>query len=287
MPSLKNIRIKTPSVVVLSVEHFPRVLITWELEPTAQNLSNLQFFVDRGESPSEFTQLNQVGLLYHDHHEFVDETPMLKDLHKVYYYRLRAVEYAGGTPVQTFTSDAATWDGNLDLVGLYIVEEHLFALRHVYGVPAMIFKKRKDGTYCTECWDPVLKRVTKSTCTTCYGTGKVGGYYPPIDAWIGFDGAPEQDSIAEWGKRQSSQADVQFTNYPLLSCDDLIAELKFNRFWKVTNIRTPEKNRTTILQMARVDAANPGDIEYRIEVPEARKLAMLSLAEQREQETEF
>jgi hypothetical protein len=46
---LKNIRFKSLSVMVLSIEHTSRVLVRWQLEPTAQNLRNLKFFVDRGE----------------------------------------------------------------------------------------------------------------------------------------------------------------------------------------------------------------------------------------------
>jgi len=287
VPGLRNIRFKVPSVVVLSIEHFPRILVSWELEPTAQNLGCLKFFVDRGESPSEFQELTKEGIPYSSPHEFIDETPITQDLNKVYYYRVRAVEFVNGTPVQTFASEASTWDGNLDLVGLYIVEEHLFALRHVYGVPAMIFKKRRDGAYCTECWDDVLKRITKSSCRTCYGTGRVGGYYPPIDAWMHFEPDPHSEGVAEWGRRQASQTDIQFTNYPLLSPDDLIVELKLNRFWKVVNVRAPEKNRTTILQMARLDAVNPSDIEYKIQIPEERRLLMLKEEDEREEEREF
>src|SRR5688572_9350229 len=156
---LKNIRFKQVSVTVLSIEHICRVLITWELEPTAQNLKDLKFFVDRGESPSEFNQLDAVPVSANALYQYVDFTANLVDLDKIYYYRVRGVEYQGSTPVQTFTSEPTTWDGDLDLVGLYVVEEHLFKHRYVDGVPTMIFKKRHDGVYCPTCWDPVLKRI--------------------------------------------------------------------------------------------------------------------------------
>jgi len=284
---LKRIRFKSVVVIVLSIEHISRILVKWELEPTAQDLRDLKFFIDRGESPNAMAQLNAEPIPASALYEFVDYTANLIDLQKVYYYRVRAVEYRGETPVQTIISAATTPDGDLDFVGLYIVEEHLFAHRWVHGVPAMVFKKRRDGVYCRECWDEVLKRVTKSSCTTCYGTGREGGYYPPIEVWMSFEPDPKVEQVVDWGRRQSTQTDVQFTNYPYLTPDDIIVELKPNRVWKVSNVRGPEKNRTIMLQYLRLDAVNPSDVEQKISVPEDRRVAMVLEAEQRELEREF
>ena len=285
---LKNIRFRSISVMILSIEHISRVLIRWKLEPSAQNLSNLRFYVDRGESPTALEQINGVGITATDLQEYVDYSANIKDLDKILYYRVRAVEQSpDGVALQTFTSAETTWDGDLDLIGLYVTEEHLFEMRWVDGVPAMVFKKIHDGMYCPECWDTILKRVTKSTCRTCYGTGRSGGYYPPMDAWMKFEPDPKMEQVAEWGKRQTSQTDIMFTNYPLLTPDDIIVELKPNRFWKVENVRYPEKNRTILLQMARLNAVNPSDVEYSITVPEDRRRLLVDLMESREKEREF
>lgn len=284
---LKNIRFKKVSVVVLSIEHISRVLVTWELEPTAQNLSNLKFFIERGESPSEFSTLNHDGVSSRAPFEYVDYTSNLIDTDKVYYYRVRAVEFCNGVQTQDFVSYSTTRDGDLDLVGLYVVEEHLFAHRYVYGVPAMIFKKIRDGVYCPECWDKVLKRCTVSNCKTCFGTGRLHGYYPPIEVWMSFEPEPKVEQVVDWGRRQPSQTDVQFTNYPILSCDDLIVELKPNKLWKVSRVQYPEKNRTIMLQILRLDAVGQTDIEYKLEVPEDRKRVLVAQLEEREKEREF
>lgn len=285
---LKGLRFKNISVIILTIEHISQVLVRWSLEPTAQDLRNLRFYVDRGESPTAFEQLNAEGLPANGLYEFVDQTANLYDLNKVLYYRVRAVEQSPeGLPLQTFTSQETTWDGDLDLIGLYINEEHYFEMRYVDGVPAMIFKKIHDGTYCPDCWDTVLKRVTRSNCRTCYGTGRLGGYYPPMDAWMKFEPDPKMEQIAEWGKRQVGQTDIMFTNYPLLTPDDIIVELKPNRFWKVESVRYPEKNRTILLQMARLNAVSTSDVEYKINVPEDRRRALCDQMESREKEREF
>jgi hypothetical protein len=284
---LKNIRFSFLDVTILSIEKVPRVLIKWDLEPTAQNLKDMRFFVDRGESPSDMQQLNAEPILANGVREFVDYTAKLIDLHKIYYYRVRAVEFFNSTAVQTFQTEVQPINGNLDLVGLYIVEDRLFEHRYVDGVPVMIFKKKREGSTCPECWDPVLKRVTKSNCLTCRGTGKLGGFYPPIDGWMKFDLEPKMAQVVEWGVRQANQTDIEFTNYPLLNLDDIILECKPHKFWKVTLVRPFDKNRATMLQLARVDAVYPKDIEQTLEVPEARRLALVAQLNERDKEREF
>jgi hypothetical protein len=284
--ALKNIKVSKLRTAVLSIEHISRVLVKWDLAPTAQDLSNLTFVVDRGESPSALVPISH-AIPATALREFVDYTAKLKNVEKVYYYRVRAVETIADVPTQTFLSETLPLEGRPDLVALYIVEEHLFAHRYVYGSPALIFKHMMEGTACKDCFDPVLKRVTKSNCTTCYGTGFLGGYYPFMESWMDFNPDPKQVQIAEWGARQPSQTDIQFTNYPLLAVGDLIVELKQNRYWKVANVRNTEKNRTTILQVCRLDEVNRSDIEYKIEVPDEARLRLLKELEDREAVPEF
>lgn len=285
---LKNIRFKSAVVQILSIEHIPRILVTWELEPTTQNLSQMKFFIDRWEGDGATTELTGVGLpALTSSHEFVDYSAKLLDLNKIYYYQIRAVEFFNGTPVQTFKSDPVTWDGDLDLVGLYVVEEHLFAHRHVYGVPALVYKKRRDGARCPSCWDPVMKRPTKSNCTACFGTGVLEGYYDPIPVWMSFEPHPKTAQIVDWGEKQNNQTDIQFTNYPTLSVDDVIVELRNTQFWKVSNIRPAEKNRAITLQIARINMVYRSDIEYKIEVSEDLRREMVTQLESRKKEREF
>jgi len=286
--TLKKLAFKPLTVLVLNGGVFSRVLIKWDLEVTTQDLRNLRFFVDRGESPSDLRQLNSgAGILASSLREYVDETGNLLDNQKVYYYRVRAVEFQAGTPVQTFESETTTWDGRLDLAAAYIVEEHVFLHRKVAGVPVMIFKAKHEGGRCPECWDKVLKKVTKSNCTTCFGTGFLGGFYTAIEGWMNFEPDPKAIQLAGFGKIQPNQTDAQFTNYPLMTEDDLIIELKLHKIWKVSIVRAAEKNRTTVLQMLRVSAVNPADVEHRIQVDEDRKRALVAELDARGLEREF
>lgn len=287
LSQLKNIQFKSLSVMVLSIEHTSRVLIRWQLVPTAQNLQNLKFFIDRSEAPNEYRQLNTDGISAYDLYEYVDYTANLLDLNRMYFYRVRAVEIVDGAPQQTFTSAETTWDGDLDTTGLFIVEEHEFEHRWVDGVPSMIFKKRHEGVYCPRCWDRILKRVTQSNCTACYGTGRLEGYYPPIEAWVKYEPDPKAENVVEWGLKQVSQTTLAMTNYPLVTPDDLIVELKPNRIWKVESVTYPEKTRTILLQFLKVNAIYPSDVEHKIHVPEDRRRLLVSQMEERDRQMEF
>src|SRR5208282_5283339 len=116
---LRDLHFEFALAQVRSVHPTPAILIHWRLNPTAQDLSNLQFFIWRGESPTEMKQLNAVGIVANTAYQFVDYAVNLIDNQKVYYYQVRAVEFFQGTPVQTFYSKHFTWDGELDLVAQY------------------------------------------------------------------------------------------------------------------------------------------------------------------------
>lgn len=284
---LRDIRFKNVNAQILAISNLSQILIQWELEPTTQDLRNLKFFIDRGESPSDLKQLNAEGIAHDDLYQYLDESGKIIDLQKIYYYRVRAVEFKSNIAVQTFQTEPFTWDGDLDLVGIYVVEEHIFAHRYVYGLPTLIYKKKNEGATCPDCWDDVLHRVTSSNCKTCKGTGKLGGYYKPIDAWMGLEPDPNIVSIADWGLKQANQTDMQFVNYPLLKIGDLILEVKPHRWWRVVNCRFAEKNGTVMLQVARLDTVNRTDIEQTIDVPEDRRRALLKALDEREKEVEF
>lgn len=285
---LRNISFKSVDVRILSIEHISRVLIRWDLSPTNQNLSSLVFYLDRSEDGADWTPI--AGPIPSSSlHEVIDYTANLYDLQKVYYYRVRAVERSpdGTEELQEFISGAADTNGDVDLTALYIIEEHLFAYRYVYGVPVLIYKKRMDGEHCPECWDEVLKKVTKSNCKTCFGTGKMEGYYPPIEAWMKIDPPPSQSGVNEQGVIQIARTLAEFTNYPELRPSDLIFEPQYHYFWRVASAQGPEKNRAMILQQLQLTAVNRSDVEYRLEIPQDRVKILLAQLKERNQEREF
>ena len=283
---LKNIRFKRYRATVLSIEHIQRVLLSWELQDTTQDLRHLSFIIERGESPQELKPISTF-IPASELYEYVDYSGTLLSLMKIYYYRIKAFEVIGGTQVLVVETPAFGLDGNLDLVGLYIVEENLFEERWIDGVPCLIYKKMKEGTWCPVCWDSVLKRVTKSNCKTCAGTGRLGGYYKPIEAWVKLNPDNKDVSIPEWGEKETNQLDFMFTNYPALVVGDLFYECKPGKFFRLDKVTCAEKNRVATIQLGRLTEINRSDIEYSLEIPEDIVLKMVKDLEDRSLIREF
>lgn len=287
---LKNLSFEIVRSQVLSIDRCSRVLIEWKLKNTSQNLSNLKFFIDRGESPESLKPITAGLKGTKELRQFIDETPKMLNLEKNYYYRLRAVEFNGITELQTFTSETFTWHGALDAVGLYVVDEHLFEHEHVDGSPVAIFQKMKEGVRCTGCYDKVLKRVSKSDCKECHGTGfSGGGYYEPFFGWAKFEPDPKIVQIADFGEKEIKQTDMTFTNTPELSNGDIIVELKPSTLHRVGPVRRTQKNRTVILQIARLDEVNRSDIEHDLvrDIPDDIRTKMVKQFEERGTLPEF
>jgi hypothetical protein len=54
------------------------------------------------------------------------------------------------------------------------------------GLEGVLLKRKIWGTACPDCTDENLNEHSlDSHCLTCYGTGLVGGYYDPIEYWVG------------------------------------------------------------------------------------------------------
>jgi len=247
----------------------PLVVVSWEFKESVIPLSRYTISIKRGESPDDMETIAK-DIPAELYSEFEDRTAKILDSHRTYYYQV--IAHNKKTLIKT-ESIKQTYEGDLDLVGIYIIDEHNFKFRFVSGVPIFIFKKHTDGsTKCPDCWDKIAKRVKRSNCPTCHGTGNigkgVGGYYNPTYTWADPNPTPEVINITQWGRVQTTQTDMFFTNYPRLSIGDLVIELTTNNRWKVAAVRDTEKRRTKMLQIVRLDLLDKKDVEYLIKVPE-------------------
>ena len=264
------------------------IVINWVWEDSTIPLDRYRLDIYRGESPQEMERIVS-NLNPSNTSKYEDQTAKILDLHRTYYYEIKGVDTKTG---REMTSELVTWEGKLDFVGLYVVEEHDFLFRHICGSPILVYKKQTDGkTRCTNCWDSISKRVTRSNCTICHGTGwqgsGVGGFYDPTYTWADLSPDPEIISIAQWGRTQPTQTDIFATNYPRFSVGDLVIELMTNKRWKVERVGDTEKRRKKMLQLVRLDRINPSDVEYKIDVPEEFIQRARKEYNERDREPEF
>jgi hypothetical protein len=285
-----------------------KILIKWSLKKNLLDMSDFEFYVDRGDAPDQIKGFQHVdidgtpmkdGPLGTDStnqyqisgaisaleiNQWLDFTPYLRNLDKQYYYRVRCRRISTQDQIVT---PIFSWPSNLDLVGLYIVEEHNFLFEDVVGTPCLVHIKRRSGIQCRACFDPIQKKRTASFCTVCYSTNWEGGFYKPIDLYVDMSPDQKNTAIAEWGEVQSNEKDVFMSNYPELRTGDIIRELRENRLWRVVQCRQTEKRRSPMLQFARVTEIKPGDVEYQLDYDRELAIKMLERFDALRSQREF
>lgn len=204
---------------------------------------------------------------------FVDYTPHLKNLTNYSYYRVRC---RNKKTQEVVDSDVVTWQGELDLVGLYVVDEHNFLLEDAIGVPSLVYQRRHDGVLCS-CFDRIQQKRLVSNCKKCYGTNWLKGFYDPIDCFVDFSPNPKVSVIEQWGEVQPNETNMLLSNFPTVASGDLVREIETNRLWRVTMSTVTEKRRALMLQFARAAEVKPGDIEYSI--PNDEKFTIVKVGE--------
>lgn len=242
---------------VSSLGRSSRIILEWQLERDSNG--SLVGAIFRGESEEDL-QLLSGPVDFARTRFFADDFGTLIDNHKRYSYQLRCP--AGNSSV-------FSWDGERDVVSEFVIGEHNFLFRYVTGVPVAIFQKMHEGIQrCTECWDPISKKPSKSQCTTCFGTGWVKGYYSPIYTWADMTSSVRALHQQPWGDDQPEQITIQLTDYPQVRPEDMLVELRNGQRWKVVTVQDSDKRRRGILQTLQLDKVTHTSIEYRLEVPE-------------------
>ena len=106
-------------------------VVSWEWKDSVIPLCRYEMSVYRGESPEEL-ELLASGIKADLFSNFEDNTARLMSKHRVYYYKVVAHNVKTGSKVE---SELITAEGELDLVGIYIIDEHEFLFRHVSPRP--------------------------------------------------------------------------------------------------------------------------------------------------------
>ena len=219
-----------------------------------------------------------------DHLWHLDYSDTLKNLTHEANYRVRCRHKK---TMEVRDSAQFTWQGDLDLVGLYICAEHDFLLRDVTGVPSLVYQRRRGGIPCTNCYDPVQKKRTMSNCGVCYGTNWVGGFFNPLDTFIDFSPNPKTSGIAQWGEITENETQALMSNFPSVVPGDVIKEVRDNRLWRVINVTVTEKRRCQMLQFVRLSEVKAGDIEYSLPYDERFQLKKIDELEMLKKKREF
>lgn len=236
------------------------IAVNWEIEGTPEDLNQYRFSIYRSFAPS--TVLTDYELLASGINPgttyFYADTDIMTVSDKILnlYYMIGISGVSGqGT---SFSDPAATMYKNTDKYAREIVRRRDIVLQHHSGSPAHVYIRKKTGTFCPVCYDPTFVRTTSSSCTTCFGTGYVGGYYSPIFAKVQLSQQPVREIFQMFGAWQDQDGVLYMQAFPLLAPKDFV--YVNDRRWLVLNIGNYAKSDHNIGQTAHVRQVERGDI---------------------------
>lgn len=165
------------------------VLVRWvpdELFPCS--LGPLVYTVLVGTSPSdEFKKLAEVQ----DDTQYLDQEDRAFTRAQSVWYAIMTTDRQGTRYFSPPQKMGSVWRKREWLLAREIVRQAMVRLkRRRAGTRGFLLRRRLVGEQCTECLDPDTGQVKNPSCATCYGTGLIGGYHPPIECYV--DQQPEK-----------------------------------------------------------------------------------------------
>lgn len=230
----------------------------WSFRPTNRDLSDVGVDVFRSFSPEE--DFEKVGSVKYPQTYFVDEEVNLRDFWREAYYRISAV-IDGRTiekePVGLYSSSPP--------VAKQIVKEIDLTMRFG-GHPMFVYMRRK-GVRCPDCWDTVLKKVTSSSCPTCFATGYLGGFHTPILTCIHVTSETKTNQ-PDVTQRESAQTRMKMSRFPEVRPRDVFIEANAGKVWRIVSIEPVRMHGFLIHQGLVVTRLETSEIEHSLPVPE-------------------
>ena len=235
-------------------------VITWVIAPTTQIIDNFKLEVQRAYSLED--TFVTIGEGTSDTVTFTDSDVYLNDRFRKYYYRMHVTDL---TTSETLDTDPSYSSYEWNSISTEIARRENLLLETYINRPVKFLVRKTEGEYCN-CFDPIKRRVKTSYCSDCYGTGFKGGFYNPIDGYIGA--VPKTEAIRiVIGLELSSTDPVFWTSNSLkLSPDDIIIDTKSNERFRVVRIETTTMEGYPLKQTLICHQIKLSDIEYSIPI---------------------
>ncbi len=182
------------------------------------------------------------------------------------WYRVRVTTHSG----ETYYSEPARADGGLpwkdwQLAREITRKEYLRLLKYV-GTHGELFRRRDWGDICPDCTDYDTGERIKENCLTCFDTGYVGGYYPPVDYWIAVENHQQR---LRRDDNAGMNADITMTGrclpYPYPQSGDVWVSHEDGRRYFVQTVAVASKIRArALILQAELRLIPAGNIVYRM-----------------------
>lgn len=198
---------------------------------------------------------------------YFDKTSPRRAQNQELYYRLRAVDRATGDELGR--SAAFGLQGDLPLDALEIIRQQRVLLegvnghKPIKGIPGLvtIYRKRNYGQNCPDCKDTITGQVVVSNCRLCHGSGKIDGYYNPVNTGMNIMPYAIAVRLMNLQKTEDSDTTGVMNNFPAMYPGDIVVEPNESH-WRVTRVETRERHRTLVRQILYLTQLKPDDIVH-------------------------
>lgn len=270
-------RVKVTRILPL----YPRgVFLQWDLSKLSEEGPHT-FSVYRSGSPGGPWTLLESGietLNYVDALETEDPTPPYMtslpnqlEMPRNLFYRVSVLPPSGvSNQTSTVTPVEPKLTDRFKLLRRKFLRDQAILLRKLNGVDVAVLKKRRWGERCTLCYDKYTKEIVRANCINCYGTGYVGGFYPPIGTLARRGTLPDHKELTPQGLTEVRVTQVTMLDAPQVDSDDILVFLQDNRRFIVKDILHTELKTVKVHQKLVVSELPRSSIEYRVPVDLSR-----------------
>lgn len=244
-----------------------QLTLTWVFKDTIELLEDYEIDVYRSENPglSNFDGYDIVASGISANVFSYTDTGItgLYDPLRTWYYKLD-VKNTVTDDTSAQPEIAAYRKGNsTDRIALEIIRRKNIPLQRKVGRDFYILKRRTYGTHCTDCWDEVTGRMLISSCSTCYDTGWLDGYFEDIYLKGMMTVSPDHNQITMFGEWVPKDIVIHVLNFPPLRAKDIIVDDENNR-WIVKQVVPTKMGGFIIEQSVQCSLIALDDIIYTI-----------------------
>ena len=246
------------------------VYLCWDIFETIFNVNDPPFVFSvlrATEFTNDVTAFTQISPTLENIYSYTDtEIPSIgKWPNRFYMIKLAtSLKIVYSPPITTF---GGLTEKQRNIVKAALRRAHL-SPRHLPHFESYLLKRRYTGTTCT-CIDPVTKEVLQPDCTSCYGTGIVGGYYKEGSPKTLIFNSPLNslevfDNSVTIGTMNPVKMAAKFAGLPPVRRGDVFVHPVTNRRFYVTGSRvSSEIHGFPVIQDLELQLADVKDIIYR------------------------
>ena len=102
-----------------------------------------------------------------------------------YYLNGQLIEGKPSSPVQYSINNMNRWFNKMNERNMWILK--------MDGLLFDLYTRKYEGERCPDCYSETRGRAGQNSCTTCFGTGFVGGYSPQVQLYVRL--APVEEAV--------------------------------------------------------------------------------------------